>query len=232
MRARSLQVCGIVMGIHGGVDGDLGGPFFSSRTSCCGESGTPKELLPVWNVAQHGYQVFDITYPKTCTDYHMCTGGHNVTFIKACDAPPLSPDDAMWSHSIYCPNWEFVRWFTQRLGAERNMYLTFTSLFFMPIGAGLADKQGRKPMFFFGHMMGIKSLTCNLLASLPWFIHHDPRAYLLYASGILSGMGSGGGPTGMAMSAPRPPPPPPSSALRIDSRLSNSVRVWPTQWWT
>ena len=39
-----LQVCGIVMGIHGGVDGDMSGPFFYSRTSCCGQSGTPSEL--------------------------------------------------------------------------------------------------------------------------------------------------------------------------------------------
>ena len=79
------------------------------------------------------------------------------------------------------------------------MSLTMTSLFFMPIGAGWADKRGRKPMFFFGHLLGIKSLTCNLLSSLPFFILHDPNAYLLYASGILSGMASGCGPTGMAM---------------------------------
>ena len=179
-----LQVIGIVMGIHGGVDGDLGGPFFYSRTSCCGFAGTPTELPAT----------YDIHWPNTEIDYH-----HNISYYRACEVPILSPDDSAWSHSLYCVNWPYVRAFTQKLSAGRSMSLTMTSLFFMPIGAGWADKRGRKPMFFFGHLLGIKSLTCNLLSSLHWFIIHDPTAYLLYASGILSGMASGCGPTSMAM---------------------------------
>ena len=208
-----LQVCGFVLGLHGSIDGDLGGPFFYSRTSCCGESGTAKELPAK----------FDVRFPKTFTDYHL-----NVSFIKACDVPLLSPDDSAWSHSDFCPNFAYVRSFTQKLNAGRHAYLTMTSLFFMPIGAGLGDKIGRKPIIFFSHLLSLKSLTCNLLSSLPWFIHHDPRAYLLYASGFLSGMSSGSGPTSMGMSAP----PTPSFALRIGSRLSPILCLCATQWWT
>ena len=117
----------------------------------------------------------------------------------------------------------------------------------MPIGAGLADKIGRKPIFFFGFMMGMKGLLCNLIDSTEYMIHRDvqvrkpplapafyaendrftktgsghtnirgtkhsqkrsiPRlidryrsqGYLLYASALLSGMASGGGPVSMAM---------------------------------
>ena len=179
-----LQVVGIVMGIHGGIDGDLGGPFFYSRTSCCGESGTP-HTLP---------KEFDVKYPDTFNDYHV-----NVSYIKACDVPILDPDDPFWSHTKYCPNWGYVRAFVTKLGAGRSASLTGTSLFFLPIGAGLADKAGRKPMFAAGHLLSLKGLVCNLLSSLPWFIHHDPNAVLLYVSGLLSGMASGSGPTSMAM---------------------------------
>lgn len=113
-----LQVCGIVMGIHGGIDGEVGGPFFYSRTSCCGASGTPRTL------PKH----YDVDWPKTMIDY-----GVNVSHLKACDVPILKPDNSAWSHSIYCPNWDYVRAFTQKLNAGRQMSLTFTSLFFMPI---------------------------------------------------------------------------------------------------
>ena len=44
-----------------------------------------------------------------------------------------------------------------------------------------------------------KSILCNLLSTLPWFIRQDPQAYLLYASGLLSGLAAGGGPLGFAM---------------------------------
>jgi hypothetical protein len=43
----------------------------------------------------------------------------------------------------------------------------------MPIGAGLADKIGRKPIFFFGFMMGMKGLLCNLIDSTEYMIHRD-----------------------------------------------------------
>jgi len=47
--------------------------------------------------------------------------------------------------------------------------------------------QGRKPIFFFSFLMGMKGLLCNLISSTVFFIHFDPNAYLLYASGLLSG---------------------------------------------
>jgi hypothetical protein len=48
-------------------------------------------------------------------------------------------------------------------------------------------------------LCSVKSLTLNLISSTAWSIHTDPRAYILYVSGILSGMGSGCGPVSMAM---------------------------------
>ena len=42
-------------------------------------------------------------------------------------------------------------------------------------------------------------IFCNLLSTLPWFIRQDPQAYLLYASGLLSGLGAGAGPLSFAM---------------------------------
>ena len=134
-----LTVINFVLGIHGQIDGDLGGPFFYSRTSCCGQSGTPRNLPPI----------YDIHYPDTFNNFHV-----NTTYLRACDVPILDSDDPYWSHSAYCPNWDYVRAFTQKLGASRSMTLTMMSLFCMPIGAGFADKRGRKPMFVFGFMLG------------------------------------------------------------------------------
>ena len=45
----------------------------------------------------------------------------------------------------------------------------------------------------------VKSLFLNLVSSTAWSIHTDTQAYILYVSGILSGMGSGCGPVSMAM---------------------------------
>ena len=58
-----------------------GGPFFYSRTSCCGHSGTPKELPAE----------FDVHYPDTMKKYHL-----NVSTIKACDLPILKRHDPNW----------------------------------------------------------------------------------------------------------------------------------------
>ena len=154
-----LTVINFVLGIHGQIDGDLGGPFFYSRTSCCGESGTPKNLPPI----------YDIHYPDTFNNFHV-----NTTYLRACDVPLLDSDDPYWSHSAYCPNWDYVRAFTQKLGAGRSMTLTMMSLFCMPIGAGFADKRGRKPMFVFGFMLGCAhkpGCNCRSLA-----VAHYPRS--------------------------------------------------------
>ena len=141
-----LQVTGMVMGIHQSIDGEMAGPFFYSRTSCCGESGTPKEL------PKH----YDVHWPKTFNDYHV-----NVSHIKACDLPLLNPDDSAWSHSSYCPNWNYVRSFTQKLNAGRQMSLTMVSLVCMPVGAGIADKRGRKVMLVLAQMLSMKSSSVS-----------------------------------------------------------------------
>lgn len=179
-----LQIINLVFSIQGGVDGDLGGPFFYSRTSCCGVSGTPKSLP----------SKFDVHYPKTMKDYKV-----NVTTIKACDLPILNRTDPNWSHSLYCPSWSYVKHFQQLLSADRNVYISAASLIALPMGAGLGDSIGRKPILVFSSIMGIKSHLCNLLSSLPWFIHHDPNAYVLYASAVLSGLTSGAGPVSTGM---------------------------------
>ena len=89
----------------------------------------------------------------------------NVTKLKGCEVPPLPRHDPYWSHSLYCPNWNYVRDFTQDLAATRNTYTTLAGALFVPIGAGFADKQGRKPVAFFNFLMGMKSLLINLLSS-------------------------------------------------------------------
>ena len=133
---------GLVFGIHDGIDNDLAGPFFYSRTSCCGASGTPAEL------PAH----FDVHYPKTLKDYHL-----NVSVIKACDLPPLARSDKYWSRTAYCPSWDYVKTFTQELNAGRTVVLQSISLISLPIGAGVSDAIGRKPLIFLGYILGMKS---------------------------------------------------------------------------
>ena len=109
--AYSLQVIGIVLGLHGGIDGDVGGAFFYSRVSCCGVSGTAKELPAK----------YDFHYPYTLYVY-----GVNTSHIKGCDLPGLDHNNAFWSHSAYCINWNYVKDFTQNLSADRSLYLQLT----------------------------------------------------------------------------------------------------------
>jgi hypothetical protein len=89
----------------------------------------------------------------------------NVTKLKGCEVPILARTDPYWSHSPYCPNWDYVKDFTQNLGVQRNVLITFAGAVFMPIGAGIADKVGRKPILFFCFLMGMKGLLANLVSS-------------------------------------------------------------------
>ena len=179
-----LQIINLIFSIQGGVDGDLGGPFFYSRTSCCGHSGTAKDLPPE----------FDVHYPDTMNKYHV-----NVSHIKACDLPILKRHDPNWSHSVHCPNWKYVKHFAQELQAGRSVYINAVSLIALPVGAGIGDSVGRKPVLIFSSIMGLKSHIFNLLSSLPYFIEHDPNAVLLYISSALSGLTSGSGPVSTGM---------------------------------
>ena len=195
-----LQVISVVIGLHSGIDGTLFQPFFWARTSCCGESGTPRELpakydshypdtwlncAPCIHIARglsaahslfgrriclhHASRTVDLDPASaSCDPDYAVTelaDGMNVTKIKACDVPELPHHAPYWSHSPYCPNWDYVKDFTQSLSSKRNTYLTLAGAVFMPIGAGFADKQGRKPILFFNFLMGMKSLFINLLSS-------------------------------------------------------------------
>ena len=176
----------IVFGIHDGIEGDLGQAFFWSRSSCCGQMGSQASL---------GHR-YDSRWPNTAINYNQDSANH--TTILACEVPLLKKSAPYWSHSEWCRNYDYVKYFTTQLWAKRQAYMTMVSLFFLPIGAGIADKKGRKPMFLFQQLMGTKSIICNYLATRHWFIRHDQTAIILYASGIFSGLASGAGPTGQA----------------------------------
>ena len=52
----------------------------------------------------------------------------------------------------------------------------------LPVGAGLSDSFGRKPILVFGGLMTFKSLCANLVSSTAWGIREDPDAYILCES--------------------------------------------------
>jgi len=163
-------VLGVVFGLHDGVDNRMQGSFFWSIVSCCDQC-TPAgaacsdktsntEAICVEN--NHTWTLvnaqdcpvnlaakYDVHYPDTLINY-----GKNVSFIAGCDVPALPKENAFWSHSDFCPNWGYVKEYIQDLNATRGLFITFFSLLFVPIGAGVADKQGRKPILFFGFLMG------------------------------------------------------------------------------
>ena len=60
--------------------------------------------------------------------------------LSSCNATALAlkRDDPNWSHSLYCPNWKYVKKFTQQLNAGRSVYLKGVSMIALPMGAGRA----------------------------------------------------------------------------------------------
>lgn len=68
------------------------------------------------------------------------------------------------------------------------------SMVALPMGAGIGDSRGRKPVIVFSFMMGLFGLICNTMESTDYFIKIDPNALLLYAAGVASGLGSANGP--------------------------------------
>ena len=86
-----LQIINIATSIQGNVNGDLSTPFFYSRTSCCGNSGTPVQLDAE----------FDVVYPDTLLYPEL---GEDLERIAACDLPYLPSQDPRWSYSAHCPN--------------------------------------------------------------------------------------------------------------------------------
>ena len=72
-----LQVISVVVGLHQGIDNTLFQPFFWARTSCCGASGTPKELAAS----------YDVHYPDTMI---YCTSAISQPFPIATDARPVA----------------------------------------------------------------------------------------------------------------------------------------------
>ena len=147
-----LQVLVLVQSIQDTVDGDLFGPFFWTRTSCCGNAGTPVRLGPE----------FDVSYPETLSylpflDYSPA----NVTtlVLNGCELPMLPNNHVTWSHSIYCPSFAYVRYFQQIIWATRNSVMGLVALVAMPMGAGLGDSVGRKPILVFSAVMVFKGLV-------------------------------------------------------------------------
>jgi hypothetical protein len=156
-----LQVINMLESIQGQINGDLANPFFYSRTSCCGNAGTPVDLPTQ----------FDIVRPETLDVYDM-----DVDRIAACDLPYLPNDDPRWSYSIHCPNPEYVRFYSQRIWAWRNSLINIVAMAVLPVGAGLSDTFGRKPVLVFDNALTFLGLCANLCASLTFFIVNDPSA--------------------------------------------------------
>lgn len=179
-----LQVINMLESIQGNVNGELSNPFFYSRTSCCGNSGTPTTL---------GTE-FDVVRPETLDVY-----GLDVDVIAACDLPYLPSNDERWSYSVHCPNPEYVRFYSQRIWAWRNSLINIVALAVLPVGAGLSDTYGRKPVLVFDNALTFLGLCANLCASLTFFIVNDPTAITLYVSGVLNALASASGPVGFAM---------------------------------
>jgi hypothetical protein len=129
-----LQVINMMDSITGKINGDLANPFFYSRTSCCGFAGTAENIS----------SDFDVLYPDTLEF------GLNVSQIAACDLPRYPSEEweesraqPLWSHSRYCPSFEYVRFYSQQLWAWRNSLIGIVGMVVLPVGAGLSDTFGR-----------------------------------------------------------------------------------------
>ena len=96
--------------------------------------------------------------------------GEDVPIILACDLPYLPSDDARWSYSVHCPNPEYVRFYSQRIWAWRNSLINIVALAVLPVGAGLSDTFGRKPVLVFDNALTFLGLCANLCASTTFFI--------------------------------------------------------------
>ena len=66
-------------------------------------------------------------------------------------------------------------------------------------GCVAGDTVGRKPVIVFSAVMVTKALAANLLSSLPFFVLHDPNGVLLFVSGVLTSLASGGAPASTGM---------------------------------
>eukprot|EP01045_Picozoa_sp_COSAG04_P029585 COSAG04_NODE_4900_length_1833_cov_1.789504_2_plen_152_part_00 len=130
------------------------------------------------------------TYPGNCSR------------MNGCDLPMIDPAHPQWSHSRHCTSFKYVQEYHQQLWAWRNSIMGappswcfppllieardvtagIIAMVVLPVGAGLSDSFGRKPILVFGALMTFKSLCANLVSSTAWGIREDPEAYILCES--------------------------------------------------
>ena len=107
-----------------------------------------------------------------------------------CELPDLDRSNALWSHSLHCVNWDYVRFFVQRFIGIRSPIVTTVSCAVLPIGAGLADMYGRRPIIIFGAVVTILQLWLYYLASLPTVIGMDRWGILVYSGSVVNALGA------------------------------------------
>jgi MFS family permease len=190
-----LQVIGFFTALHASIDGDLSTPYYWSRVSCCGALGSPSEL--------------SATYDITCEDPpdDCMTAEYDPALdqpgdaLGACDLPTLDRANPLWSHSNHCVNWDFVRFFVQRFVGIRSPIVTTVACLILPVGAGLADMYGRRPVIIFGAVATIMQLGLYWIASLPNVIEADRFGLLVYTGAIVNALGASTGSASNAMLA-------------------------------
>ena len=190
-----LQVIGFFTALHASIDGDVSVPYYWSRVSCCGVLNSPAELS----------DTFDVTCDSPPDD--CATLEYNASLdqpgdrLGACELPDLDRSNALWSHSLHCVNWDYVRFFVQRFIGIRSPIVTTVSCAVLPIGAGLADMYGRRPIIIFGAVVTILQLWLYYLASLPTVIGIDRWGILVYSGSVVNALGASTGSASNAMLA-------------------------------
>eukprot|EP01047_Picozoa_sp_COSAG01_P025862 COSAG01_NODE_1648_length_9629_cov_9.733998_4_plen_290_part_00 len=107
----------LLLSMHRDIDWQLVPPYFYTRVACCGDGGGPM-LDEV--VSYAGHEVELRVTPATCqcdleatfgrADFtHLLANGSSSPSIAACRVPKLQRDHAMWSHSEYCRNFQYVQ---------------------------------------------------------------------------------------------------------------------------
>ena len=190
-----LQVIGFFTALHASIDGDLSTPYYWSRVSCCGALGSPANLSAQYDVTCENP-------PDNCLtavyDPALDQPGDR---IGACELPDLERANPLWSHSNHCVNWDFVRFFVQRFVGTRSPIVTVVSCLMLPVGAGLADMYGRRPVIIFGAVATILQLGLYWIGSLPRVIEADRFGLVVYTGGIVNALGASTGSASNAMLA-------------------------------
>jgi hypothetical protein len=185
-----LQVVSFFAALHASVDGDVSQPYYWSRISCCGALRSPDGIGTAYDV------VDPATIAAFCDrtiepDVPLCDPLPDV--LPACELPAMARSDPLWSHSLHCSNWFFVRDFVQRFIGIRSPISATVSVLALPIGASLADMYGRRPIIIFAAAMTLAQMTLYFVAAHPFFVEVDRQGYLVYGASALNALGSASG---------------------------------------